>query len=57
MCLRPHVLLSPDAFLSNGPPSYTRIINLKRRLRCDSCGEKGRVAVSVVWADYSARQG
>jgi hypothetical protein len=49
------VLLSLDAF--NGLPSNTRIIDLKRRLRCDSCGERGRVMVSVVWASYSARRG
>jgi hypothetical protein len=49
------VLLSLEAFA--GLSSNTRIIDLKRRLRCDSCGEKGRVNVSVVWADYSARRG
>jgi hypothetical protein len=49
------VLLSLDAF--SGLTSDTRIIDLKRRLRCDSRGEKGRVMVSVVWADYSARRG
>ena len=48
------VLLSLDAF--NGLPSNTRIIDLKRRLRCDSCGGKGKVIVSVVWADYAARK-
>jgi hypothetical protein len=49
------VLLSLDAF--NGLPSNTRIIDLKRRLRCDSCGERGHVDISVVWAGYSARRG
>jgi hypothetical protein len=47
--------LSPDAF--NGLPSNKRIIDLKRRLRCGNCGEKGHVDVSVVWADYTARRG
>ena len=49
------VLLSLDAF--NGLPSNTRVLDLKRRLRCDSCGERSRVMVSVVWADYAARRG
>jgi hypothetical protein len=38
-------------------PTNTRIIDLKRRLRCDCCEEKGRVDVSVVWTDYAARRG
>jgi len=49
------VLLSLDAFA--GLPSNTRVMDLKRRLRSDSCSERGRVMVSVVWADYSARRG
>ena len=49
------VLLAPDAF--DGLPSNTLIKDLPRRLRCDSCGEKGHIDVSVVWADYSARRG
>jgi hypothetical protein len=49
------VLLSLEAF--NGLLSNTRIIDLKRRLRCDGCGERGRVMVSMVWADYSSRRG
>jgi hypothetical protein len=49
------VLLSLDAFA--GLPSNTRVIDLTRRLRCDHCGEKGRVMVSVIWADYAARRG
>jgi hypothetical protein len=49
------VLLPLAAF--NGQPSNTHILDLPRRLRCDDCGEKGRVMVSVVWADYSARRG
>jgi hypothetical protein len=48
-------LLSLDAF--NGLPSNTRIIDLKRRLPCDSCGENGKVLVSVVWTDYAERRG
>jgi hypothetical protein len=49
------VLLALDAF--NGLLSNTRIIDLKRRLRCDNCGQKGHVDISVVWASYSARRG
>jgi hypothetical protein len=47
------VPLSVEAFA--GLSSNTRIIDLKRRLKCDSCGERGRVMVSLVWADYAAR--
>ena len=49
------VLLPLDAFA--GLPGNTRVMDLKRRLRCDSCGERGRVMVSVVWAGYAARRG
>ncbi len=48
------VLLLLDAF--TGLPSNTRIIDLKRRRRYDSCGQKGHVYISVMWADYSARR-
>jgi hypothetical protein len=51
----PAVLLPLDAF--NGLPSNTRIMDLKRRLRCDSRSQKGHVDVSVIWASYSARRG
>ena len=53
-CGREVLMLPLDAF--NGLPSNTRIIDLKRRLRCDSGGEKGKVLVSCRWADYSARR-
>jgi hypothetical protein len=49
------VLLEASAF--NGLPNYTHIVDLKRRLRCDSCGERGRVMVSVARAADSARRG
>jgi len=48
-------LLPPDAF--NGLPNYVHVTDLKRRLRCESCGQKGHVDISIVWADYSARRG
>ena len=47
------VMLPPDAF--HGLPSYLPVTSLKQRLRCDSCGEKDKVDISVVWADYSTR--
>lgn len=47
-------LLSLDAF--NGLPRNPRIIDLKRHLRCDGCGQKGHVDISIVWADYSSRR-
>ena len=52
---RRQVLLSLEAFA--GLPSNARIVDLERRLRCDSCGERSRVMVSAVWADYAARRG
>jgi hypothetical protein len=32
-------------------------VRISRNPRCNSCGEKGKVLVSVVWASYSARRG
>jgi hypothetical protein len=32
------------------PPSLP-IADLKRYLRCDNCGQKGHVDLSIVWAD------
>jgi hypothetical protein len=49
------VLLPPGAF--DGLPNYLPITSLKPHLRCDGCGEKGKVDISVVWADYSGRRG
>ena len=37
------VLLALEAFA--GLPSNPRIVDLQRRLRCDTCGEKGRMMV------------
>ena len=48
-------LLPLNAFY--GLAHNTHILDLKRRLRCDSCGRKGHVDVSVVWADYASRRG
>jgi hypothetical protein len=49
------VLLAPGAF--DGLPNYLHVVDLKYRLCCDHCGERGKVMVSVLWADYSARRG
>jgi hypothetical protein len=49
------VLLAPGAF--DGLPNYLHVVDLKYRLRCDHCGERGKVMVSVLWAGYSARRG
>jgi hypothetical protein len=46
------VLLPLSAF--DGLPRDTHVVDLKRRLRCDSRNEKGHVDVPVVWADYTA---
>lgn len=31
-------------------PGYTPIREIGRRLRCDNCGEKGKVDLSIVWS-------
>jgi hypothetical protein len=49
------VLLEASAF--HGLSNHTRVLDLNRRLRCDGCGQKGHVDISVVWASYSARRG
>jgi hypothetical protein len=49
------VLLSLKPFA--GLHSNTRIIDLKRRLVCDSRGQKGHVDISVVRASHSTRRG
>jgi hypothetical protein len=40
------VALLPAATF-NGLPSYLHVVDLKRHLRCDNCGERGQVIVSV----------
>jgi hypothetical protein len=47
-------LLGQDAF--TGQPSYRRVKGLRRLLRCDNCGKRGGVDVSVVWGEYKARR-
>ena len=32
-------------------PNWLSISNLKPYLRCDNCGERGHVDLSIVWAD------
>jgi hypothetical protein len=34
-----------------GLPGYTPILDLKRRFKCENCGEKGRVDLTIIWAD------
>ena len=54
-CACGHVeLLAASAF--DGLPSYEPVLDLKHRLRCSACGEKGRVDVSVEWAGYKPRR-
>jgi hypothetical protein len=45
--------MGPSAY--NGIPAHTFVLDRERRLRCDNCGERGRV--TVVWADYASRRG
>jgi hypothetical protein len=49
------VLLHPSA--PDGLPNNLPVLDLKPRLRCDGCGEKGKAEVSVIWATYAARRG
>jgi hypothetical protein len=32
-------------------PGWLPIADLKRYLRCDNCGERGHVDLSIMWAD------
>jgi hypothetical protein len=32
-------------------PGWLPIADLKRYLKCDNCGERGRVDLTIVWAD------
>jgi hypothetical protein len=34
-----------------GLPPYLRVQELKRRLRCENCGERGKVDLTIVWSD------
>jgi hypothetical protein len=34
-----------------GLPGYLRILDLKRRLKCNNCDRKGEVDITIVWAD------
>jgi hypothetical protein len=49
------VLLPPSSF--NGLRNDLLVLDLRPRFRCDSCGEKGKVKVSMVWATYASRRG
>jgi hypothetical protein len=32
-------------------PAYFHVKDLKRLLRCDNCGERGKVDLTIIWAD------
>jgi hypothetical protein len=34
-----------------GLPGYTPIQSLVHKLRCENCGERGKVLLSIVWAN------
>jgi hypothetical protein len=34
-----------------GLPGHARIRELGRLLRCDNCGERGKVELTIVWRD------
>ena len=40
-------LLTPEALMRVGLSPATKVLDLKRRLRCRGCGRKGRATVSV----------
>jgi hypothetical protein len=43
-------LLTPAMLRTAGLPEYEIIVQLKRRMRCRECDERGKVVVSVRWA-------
>jgi hypothetical protein len=47
---RRHVALLAAEFLARlGLSPQTKVLDLKERVRCRGCGEKGRAVVSVKW--------
>ena len=49
-------LLAPDVLRIKGVPlpPYTPVLDLECRLRCRTCDVRGRVAVSIRWAERSS---
>jgi hypothetical protein len=45
------MLLTAQMLTTAGLPGYENILGLQRRMRCRECEEKGKVVVSVKWAD------
>jgi hypothetical protein len=43
--------LAEAIFTAAALPDYEKITGLNGRLRCRECGEKGRVDVSIKWAE------
>jgi hypothetical protein len=48
-----HDVLIPSSGLLQGLrlPPYTPVLDLERRFRCRECDAKGKVVVSIKWAD------
>lgn len=45
-------LLQPIGFIQGMKlPSYTRVADLASKMRCRECDRKGKVSVSVRWAE------
>ena len=52
-CAWGHDLLIPAIGLLQGwrLPPYTRVLDLERRFRCRECDQRGKVVLSIKWAD------
>jgi DNA-directed RNA polymerase subunit RPC12/RpoP len=42
-----HKALIANASLQQGRPSYTRLTDLERQLRCQRCGARGKASLEV----------
>jgi len=42
-----HKAIIPNAALLQGRPGHTRLMSLKRQLRCQRCGARGKATLDV----------
>jgi hypothetical protein len=51
-CACGHIAMLKGAMLGTaGLPPHTKLLDLKRRLKCRSCRWRGRADVSIEWAE------
>jgi hypothetical protein len=46
-------LLTPEALLMLGLSAGAKVLDLKPRFRCRSCGARGRAVVSINWREQA----